>query len=215
MKLKPLTQTSPIVRRRQGPQRQRGVVLIIALIVLVSMTLAAIGMSRSIDTANLVAGNLAFKQVTLQAGDAGFSTAFTWLANNSSGTTLQNTDATSGYFSSVPVTEPNWFDPNDAIWGNAKKLAGGVADPKTGTITKYVIHRLCTQPDTAYNDSNAGVANQCALTFAGGSATQGASMSVGATQFQGVPQLYYRVTTRVEGPRNTVSIMQMTVQLQV
>jgi Tfp pilus assembly protein PilX len=214
MNLNPAFRTTHIVRPRQGSQSQRGVVLIIALIVLVSMTLAAIGMSRSIDTANLVAGNMAFKQATLQGGDTGFKNAFAWLAANSAGTTLQNTDTTNGYYSSVPVTEPTWFDPGDAIWGNAVVLNGGVPD-NAGNVVRYVVHRLCTQPDTAYNDQNAGVANQCAMTFAGGSATQGASMAVGATQFQGVPQLYYRVTTRVDGPRSTVSIMQMTVQLQV
>ena len=36
-------------------------------------------------------------------------------------------------------------------------------------------------------------------------------MAVGAPQFIGIPQLYYRVTTRVEGPRNTVSVIQSSV----
>jgi Tfp pilus assembly protein PilX len=41
------------------PARQRGVMLIIALIVLVAMTMAGIAMMRSVDTATIVAGNIA------------------------------------------------------------------------------------------------------------------------------------------------------------
>src|SRR4051794_33864237 len=51
-------------------RRQQGVVLLIALIVLVAMTLAGIGLVRSVDTGNMVAGNLAFKQGATLAGDA-------------------------------------------------------------------------------------------------------------------------------------------------
>jgi Tfp pilus assembly protein PilX len=199
---------------RPAMRKQKGVIMIIALIVLVSMTLAAIGMSRSIDTANLVAGNMAFKQATLQGSDIGFKGAYAWLAANSAGATLQSTSAINGYFSAAPATEPNWFDPNDAIWGNAVLLNGGVPD-NAGNVVRYVIHRMCTQSNTAYNNANAGVANQCALTFPSGGATSGGSMSVGSAQFEGIPQLYYRVTTRVDGPRNTISIVQMSVLIQV
>lgn len=63
-------------RRIITPRSQRGVVLLIALILLVVMTLAGIGMMRSVDTGSVIAGNLAFKQATLNASDAGTSAAF-------------------------------------------------------------------------------------------------------------------------------------------
>jgi hypothetical protein len=70
-----------INRRNIAPPRsQRGVVLLIALIILVAMTMAGIGMMRSIDTGSVIAGNLAFKQATTNAGDAGTSTGFNQLA---------------------------------------------------------------------------------------------------------------------------------------
>lgn len=68
-------------RRIIAPRKQRGVVLLIALIVLVAMTLAAIGMMRSVDTGNVIAGNLAFQQATSQASDAGASKAFSDLTS--------------------------------------------------------------------------------------------------------------------------------------
>jgi hypothetical protein len=61
----------------------------------------------------------------------------------------------------------------------------------------------------AYNSSNPD--NECALYYPSGSGTSGGSMAVGAPQFVGTPQLYYRVTTRVEGPRDTVSVIQTSV----
>jgi type IV pilus assembly protein PilX len=60
----------------QTPRQQQGVVLLIVLIMLVAMTLAGIGMMRSVDTASIVAGNLAFKQSTINAADGGTSTAY-------------------------------------------------------------------------------------------------------------------------------------------
>jgi hypothetical protein len=57
-------------------RKQRGVVLLIALIVLVAMTLAGIGMMRSVDTGTVIAGNMAFREATANANDAGISAAF-------------------------------------------------------------------------------------------------------------------------------------------
>jgi type IV pilus assembly protein PilX len=71
-----------------APHKQRGVVLLIALIMMVAMTLAAIGMMRSVDTGSVIAGNMAFKKATLSASDAGMSAAFNALmsvANSNNG----------------------------------------------------------------------------------------------------------------------------------
>jgi len=66
-------------RRITTPHSQRGVILLIALIMLVAMTLAGIGMMRSVDTGSVIAGNLAFKEATLNASDAGTNAAFSAL----------------------------------------------------------------------------------------------------------------------------------------
>ena len=63
--------------RLPTPRSQRGTMLIIALIVLVAMTLAGIATMRSVDTATIMAGNLAFRQSALNAADQGIQTAFT------------------------------------------------------------------------------------------------------------------------------------------
>jgi len=192
--------------------RQRGVVLVIALIVLVAMTLVAIGTLRSVDTSNVVAGNLGFKQATLNGTDQAVETAYRYLAVNLSGTVLQ-TDAKPGYASSVPASEPNWTDPSDGVWNDALCMNNCAADANGNTMY-YVIHRMCSEPHTAYNGTGpSGNANQCHMTLPTGGSTTGGSMRVGADVYQGNPQLYYRITAKVVGPRNSVSIVQAVVAI--
>ncbi len=202
------------------PRRQDGAILFIALIVLVAMTLAGIAMIRSVDTALGIAGNMAFKQASIQGTDRGVKAGFDWLLANSSGTTLQSSIPAVGYFSARAATEPDWFD--NANWAIAVSLPNefgsvGSADA-AGNIVRYVVHRMCNCADVPYNSNCAGstTPNVCSLYYPlpVGAGT-GGSMSVGSPQFEGIPQLYYRITTRVDGPRNTLSITQVTVLLNI
>jgi type IV pilus assembly protein PilX len=200
----PLTRPLP-----RGPRRQQGVVLFIALIVLVAMSLAGVAMIRSVDTSLGIAGNLSFKQATMQASDKGVQEAVAWI-NGASATTLQNSNAAVGYSSSI-ATEPDWY--NAAVWAGAKAASGGATDA-AGNRAWYFIHRLCTVADKPYNDPGPP-ANQCATYQPAAGVCTTCSMAVGGASAPEPPKLYYRITTRVEGPRNTVSIIQVSVLLQV
>jgi len=192
-----------------GAARQRGTVLFIALIVLVAMTLAGIAIMRSVDTAMLIAGNLAFKQATIQSSDNGVEQAYQWLLANR--TLLANTNTGAGYYSSRPGAEPDWNDP--LTWASAVSLGTDAA----GNTTSYVIHRLCNCPDTLYNGTCAtGPAQQCALTTASNVSPppgQGDSFAVGASGYLEDPKVYYRITVRTQGPRNTTSFVQSMVAI--
>lgn len=205
------------------PRRQGGAILFIALIVLVAMTLAGIAMIRSVDTALGIAGNMAFKQASIQGTDRGVKAGVDWLDANSSGTTLQSTNPPvaggTAYSSSRPATAPDWFD--NTIWASAVSLPNefgsvGAADA-AGNIVRYVIHRMCNCADVSYNENCAGstTPNVCGLYYPIETGAAGGSMSVGSPVFVGIPQIYYRITTRVDGPRNTVSITQVTVLVRV
>jgi type IV pilus assembly protein PilX len=173
------------------------------LIVLVAMTLAGIAMMRSVATSNLIAGNLAFKQMTVQASDNGVEQAYQWLLANRA--TLNSTNAALGYYSSRPGTEPDWTDPSN--WTNAITLPADAA----GNVVSFLVHRMCTQPDTAYNANNAGVANDCALSISPGTPPapgEGDSFQTGAPVFLQDPMVYYRITVRTTGMRNSVSVVQ-------
>jgi Tfp pilus assembly protein PilX len=186
-------------RRPVSLRRQHGVVLFIALIVLVAMALAGIAMMRSVDTALGVAGNLAFRQASVQATERGVSAAYAYLSGTS-GSTLNSDDPANGYQAEL-ASDSNWFDP--ANWGSAVDVYPGSTDA-AGNRVRYIIQRMCTLAGP-YGDT------QCALYTPTGGSTSGSTMQVGATQFQSSPSVYYRITTRVDGPRNTVSITQTTV----
>lgn len=191
-------------------KNQQGVVLFIALIMLVAMTMAGIAMVRSVDTGNIISGNLAFKQSSLAAADRGIQEAYEWLNNNQAA--LANSDLVNGYYSSISGDFTGF---GETDWDNAKSL--GAADA-AGNVVEYVIHRLCTQPDTAYNEDNAGVANQCSTSDSStpvSNATAGSSMQVGANVYNSSPMVYYRITARAKGPKNAISVTQATVLIPI
>lgn len=179
---------------------QRGVVLFIALIVLVAMTLAGVAIMRSVDTGNLIAGNVAFKQGTLQGGDFGANKAVEWLEANAFTGKLDNDSPDDGYFSQG--NEPdNWSD--DANWADAK-TAG---TDKVGNTVQYKIHRLCLNSGASQNNNCAKI--QPTSSEAGNTTGYGTSKPPEPT-----PMVLYRVTARVIGPRDTTSIIQFNIALQ-
>jgi Tfp pilus assembly protein PilX len=200
-------------RQRCGaarPVQQRGVVLLLALIVLVAMTLAGLGLMRSVFTSNRVAGNLAFQQAATQSADIGVETAIAWLENNNTGTRLYSSiDAGSGEpvgYSAVrqdPAAGQSW----EQFWEllPANRINTLPADGAGNTVA-YVIQRLCT----AAGDPATGIGCELSPRTTG---SEGNSRSAGAIALQAPSQIYYRITSRVTGPRNTVSFVQVVVSL--
>lgn len=204
---------------RQG---QRGVVLLIALIALVAITLAGIALMRSVDTGLVIAGNLAFKQATVQAGDSAIEQAIEWLATQDQ-ETLKNDVSAAGYYATwregCDLTGSKTpADPSDDVqW-----QTGGAVTPNCGMVAvpvgsarlpegygaTLVINRMCDGPG-APNDPNV----YCSAYQAAGNVSQstktGADYSYRA--LSGANQQYYRITAQVLGPRNTMSIVQGTV----
>jgi type IV pilus assembly protein PilX len=199
-----MSRAHTIGARASLPSRVRGAVLFIALIVLVAMTLAGIAIMRSVDTATLIAGNLAFKQGTMQSSDNGIEQAYQWLLANRPTLSLNN--AGQGYNSGYAT--PVWT--NAATWTNSVNLG---LDPAGNTIS-YQIHRMCNCADTLYNGVCAtGQSNQCALDNPTGTGAPpppaaGDSFTVGAPGYLQDPRVYYRITVRTQGPRSTVSYVQ-------
>jgi len=180
-------------------QNQRGIVLFIALIVLVAMTLAGVAIMRSVDTGNLISGNVAFKQGTLTSSDRGIDDAFNYLKNNVLTGVLETDDPSNGYYAAVS-DPPDWTDAS--VWTDSKPLGADTA----GNTISYLIHRMCNGQGK-YSSVN------CAQTpRTGGKA--GNSMTVMGNQFTSTPVVYYRVTVRVQGPRETLSIVQSNIGIQ-
>jgi Tfp pilus assembly protein PilX len=200
--------------------RQRGLVLVIVLIVLVAMMLAGIALMRSVNTTTLVAGNMAFRQAATHQGDVGTEAAIQWLQANNSGTTLQQSITTSGYLAKTagPSSSQTW----DTYWQKvldispvSRPVATAVNSGSVWTLAtlngytvSFVIHRLCN----ATGDPVA-VGVDCAQSPLVSSTSAGNSQTAGSIALQYNSQVYYRITSRIEGPRNTVSYTQAVVAM--
>lgn len=191
-----------------APRRQQGVVLMIALIMLVSMTLMGIALVRSVDTTNIIAGNLAFKQSATSSGDLGTEAAIAWLEANNTAQVLHSNIYAQGYSAqrSDPIGTQTW----DNFWTTTLVPAGQVVDlpmDGAGNTVSYTIHRLCNAPGDPVN-----VGVDCSTPQTAG-AGAGSSKGAGVIALLFNSQIYYRITSRVVGPRNTVSYVQTVIAL--
>ena len=186
-------------RRRAGAQR--GVVLIVALVVLVIMSLAGLMMFRATGSGVDIAGNVAFKQNATSLADLGVEKARAYLVSfGSNAIPLDSDSPTDGYYASWHES----FDPLTFDWSTAKD-ATPTGDDGTGNQVRYIIHRLCSVAGatTAPGQHCAIPASDSPLGSGGGGAGAGGSFSGRAGQ------AYYRITARVSGPRSTVSYVQV------
>jgi len=205
--------------RLSPAERERGVVMFIALLVMVALSLAGIALIRSADTATVVSGNLAFKQAAIYAVDRSVEQAIKALFDPvTSGVPApviadRNIDRPDqNYFACVQAAGGGCLPPNAAIPEvptvlTTKALAETLAPliPEDGANNKsyYVIERMCATGGQPLSDA-------CNLSRDG---TGGAD--AGTQHYEGLGRpgdAYYRVTVRVDGPRNTVAYAQAILQ---
>lgn len=206
--------TFPAVPARA--RAEAGVVLLIALIVLVLMSLAAAAVIRSTDTGTLVAGNLAFRQATMYAGDIAVNRAVEELQ---SGAFTSRTYYRSAFYFKDAAGKPNFKDAgriaSDAIWESASVpcidengRATNCASDSGNYRIQYVIERQC-KSDPVLTDGEdirskctvdpESVAIAAADAFAKKSGTTVPPIEAGKLD------VYYRVIIRARGPRGGVN----------
>lgn len=181
-----------------GPRHQQGMIaMIIAIIVLLATLLASIALMRSADTSNTIAGSLTFRQGVVQEAERAYETAKAGVLGFN-GNQSENDNAGIGYSASIlPATLRQ--DIPDAL----TKQTGGVtlATTSTGNSVRYVIERLCPAAGPADTST-------CLVP---GQAIQGGT---GANQASDTPLALtgvltaYRLSVRVNGPKNTVGYVQ-------
>lgn len=190
-------------------------VLIISLIILVALTMAGIALVRSVDTTSLISGNLAFQQAALYSGEAGLEDAANGFLEVSDRTTLENDSfGPSGNGYSASVTNPTDWDtywtatvnPNPVatpvLTRECKERACILPTDATGNTVSYTIQRLCATAGDPFLVTTGCATNAQPASASGGSQGSGKLNPLPA------PQHYYRVTARVEGPRNTLVYLQ-------
>jgi len=171
---------------------QQGVVLFFALIALVAMSLAAVALIRSVDTNSAISGNLSFKQSTLLSADRGVETAITWATGNIA---ALNADATAnGYYATSNADAKALVD------------ASGVLDgiDSEGNRIIYVVQRMCTVTG-APDPLTCLYGPKSTDSLCGNNAGDEPPPKVLCEKSAGPA---YRVTSKVSGPKNTVSYIQ-------
>lgn len=171
--------------------RQQGMVLIVTIIAVLAMTVAAYAMLRATSASLGIAGNLAFKKNATSAGDLGVEQARIWLMAQTSATLSAN--QAPGYFSAWDKD----FNPLTYTWTSGTSAVQATSDDGNGNSVMYVIHRLC-ETTGSFNLSNPNCVYQSNSLGSGG----------GSEAIFTVQRPYFRITTRIAGPRNTLSYVQ-------
>jgi len=203
------------VRRQAGIRhsrlrQQRGVVVFIALLVMVALALAGIALIRSTDTTTTVSGNLVLKQAATSAVDRGIEQTIhaLWEVVPAPDRTQHN--PATNYYACVRGTAGGCLAAGSAIpkipdllrttsgCAGAGLTAGLIANDDAGNKSCFVIERMCLNAGPA-------VGSNCNL------ATASFGADPGTVHYTGLVRpgdAFYRVTVRVEGPRNTVTYAQ-------
>ena len=192
---------------------QAGVALIMVLIMLAAMMIAGVALIRVVDSANMISGNFAFRQATLNIADLGVEAAVATLES------LSASERESRYPASCDT---------DCLYFPARSIGSAMLDPRglpilgsvdgTATATRvinwnhqnveaaprgysvrYVIDRQCNVAPVT------DAVSQC-INYVPQS---GRSKKSGATDLPSASVIYYRVSIQVSGPRNTQSHVQV------
>jgi hypothetical protein len=199
--------------------RERGAALFIALVVLVALSMAGIAMMRSVDTATLVAGNIGFRQSTVNAADVGIQAAYGYIFPRMAALATQTSDDPANGYTGISLLgeTPDWYlSPSNIGWRNSVSCnggsaatacssfgPGGTAVDLAGNTVTYVIHRLCDATGTI-----------CGSTPSNPATGGGGIDMIAPNFFVPLPSQHFRITVRVNGPRNSVAYVQTLVRGQ-
>jgi len=186
--------------------RERGVVLLLCLIVLVVMLAGGVAVMRSMNTSLSSAGNLAFKRDLVNQGEQAAVNALALFASGGalSGVGDDIADKKANNYSAVRLDENDRGIPY-ALLKTTEFDKVGVStndvDRKAaaGITVRYVIDRLCNIP---------GAASKANCVYA----PANTDVRGGSVQESGRPPpakaLVYRLSVRVDGPRDTQVFLQ-------
>ena len=143
-----------------GPAQQRGIVLVVALIVLVVMALVGLGMMRQTTSGVSIAGNVSMRQAALAGADFGTDQAVyclqqQFLPANGNGVNLNNNYAGCGYYATWGAYTDG--DPI-ALFANPLYAHVDLATDGIQNQASYIIQRLCAS--TGPSDA---IGQQCSV----------------------------------------------------
>lgn len=181
------------------PAHQGGVVMFLALISLLTLTLTGLALFRTVDSGILVAGNMAMKNSALRSGDAGIERAANWLYTINA--TTPNTLLANGTGYSASGLNDDQTSCANQTWSACWTILSGLygttalAADGAGNTVQYIVQRLCDP------------AGRCAQSPQSLDPTKKTNQQL----LLGPGSTYYRIIVRIDGVRNTVSLIQAVV----
>lgn len=169
-------------------KRQNGSSLIMTIIALAIMFIAIMAYLQSTDTATLVAGNFSFKTIANNAAEIGIDQAIDELNAQTNSDT-----AIAGQYSPIQLTSDTNGLPANLNWGQVP-----ITTVNSNYSVQHFTERLCTRAPV----ENANT--QCIV----GQLAMPSSNKLGAPVYYGTNAIYYKVTVRVGGPKNTLTFVQ-------
>jgi type IV pilus assembly protein PilX len=202
---------------RAGRRQQRGAILLIALLVMLLMSIGAIALVTATNSSNLAVGNLAFRQASILPANFAVEQATAALFKDANNGTPMIAD------SRVDDPSQNYYATHNqsASWDNkhgipqplqtkssARALKVQFKDQADNDIT-YVIERMCNPAAAVIPVDKKATSAWCDM--------MPPKQSPGTTSndpplFAAATLPYYRVTVRVDGPKNTTSFIQSTLR---
>jgi Tfp pilus assembly protein PilX len=197
--------------------KARGIVLIMALIILALMTLGGLSLMRTMETTTMVAGNITAQQSAISSSDAGIESAIAWLESHINDNLLNDNNQPMGYSASSTAMPANisgadfWNNLDDSgvctLPRSGEVCSATITQDSAGNIVQYMIQRLC-------NSTGPVSSSQCGASQSGGNNADGENQAAGEDTLDlANNSAYYRITVRVTGYRNTVSYVQAVVNL--
>lgn len=204
--------------RRVGARPQQGIVIIFILIALVIMLIGAVAMAKSFNASMFMAGNLAFKRDLVNQAERAVAAALADLETGALTTqaarasNLQTSNYRAQMFTGTSATTgvnaqgiPNALL-SDSAFASVGSSARDITVDGQGVRVRYLIDRLCNNSGDEVTLTSANCTVGPTPNARGGSGSQ---MNV-ATQ---PPQVLYRLSVRVDGPRNTQAFFQTTLAI--
>jgi type IV pilus assembly protein PilX len=186
------------------PSRQRGVVLIFSLIVLLILTIGAVALVRSMNSSLTSAGNLAFHRDLVNQGEQAVANVITEFKTGAApllGQTTTDVPA-ANYISTTLPTNAQGVPLallSDAVFATVGVPANDITGATPDVTIRYVIDRLCNATGIA---SSADCVQSSALPTGG---THNRNTAVAPPSAS-----VYRLSVRIAGPRNTQAFVQTT-----
>lgn len=181
-------------------RQQQGMALILAMIALVAISLASLALVRSVDTSNVVAGNVSTNETTIQMAELGTQAVKDCLLTNANCPIYQDVrplDPTTR----LPTDPKINANPPDAA---AVTLAWtSVTSPDSSYKIEYVIERMC---GTVVGGTTSNYAAAITLTTAVAPLFSNCIVSPVYDPVLGLGRLFYRATVQVTGPKNTRAV---------